>query len=286
MTVFEDYVHDFITMAQTTDPRELQHLSHSLLHAVHSIFSPPEITGHSGEESISMKKLLQGDGLWEHRKEILGWLFDGATRCIKLPANKQDRIHLELKAILRLKRVPRKRLEKIVGKLRHTSIGIPAGRGLFGPVNTALATPNEWFPLGQKHTLSLALKDWSYLIRVANWELTHCKELVPGDPQYIGYCDAAKRGMGGVWLSGTEQIEPFIWDVPFPDEIRTHFVSWSNPKGDITNSNLEMAAHVMQWLAIELTHDVRHKHAAIASNNTPTVAWAQRLDSKHSQVAK
>eukprot|EP00978_Attheya_sp_CCMP212_P021268 scaffold61955_cov34-Attheya_sp.AAC.1 len=66
MRVFEDYVDDFIAMAQTTDRNELQHLSRCLLHAVHSIFPPPEVTGHSGEESISMKKLLQGDGLWDN----------------------------------------------------------------------------------------------------------------------------------------------------------------------------------------------------------------------------
>jgi hypothetical protein len=286
MRVFEDYVDDFIAMAQTTNQLELQHLSRSLLHAVHSVFPPPAVTNHSGEESISMKKLLQGDGLWEHRKEILGWLFDGATRCIELPSDKQDRIQVELKAILRLKTVPRKRLEKIVGKLRHAAIGIPAGRGLFGPVNIAMAQKAEWFTLTKGSPLRLALNDWRYLIRVANIEPTHCKELIPGDPEYIGYCDAAKRGMGGVWLSGTKELEPFVWDVPFPEDIRKRFVSWSNPTGDITNSDLEMAAHLMQWLALELTHNVRHAHAAIASDNTATVAWARRLDSKRSHVAK
>eukprot|EP00978_Attheya_sp_CCMP212_P037219 scaffold174002_cov31-Attheya_sp.AAC.1 len=130
-------------MAQTTDRKELQRLSRCLLHAVHSIFPPPEVTGHSGEESISMKKLLQGDGLWDMRKKILGWLFDGATRCIELLADKQERMQIEIKSILRTKRIPRKRLENIVGKLRHAAIGIPAGRGLFGPVNDALAKPHE-----------------------------------------------------------------------------------------------------------------------------------------------
>jgi hypothetical protein len=123
-------------------------------------------------------------------------------------------------------------------------------------------------------------------LRLANIEPTHCKEVVPGDPGYLGYCDAANRGMGGVWLSGTKEIEPFVWEVPFPKEIQQHLVSWSNPKGDITNSDLEMAAHLMQLLALEFTHDIQHHHAAIASDNTPTVAWANRLDSKRSQVAK
>eukprot|EP00978_Attheya_sp_CCMP212_P017621 scaffold47192_cov30-Attheya_sp.AAC.1 len=70
--------------------------------------------------------MLQGDGLWDNQKEILGWLFDGATRCIELPTDKQERMLSELASIVRLKRIPRKRLEKIVGKLRHAAIGIPA----------------------------------------------------------------------------------------------------------------------------------------------------------------
>eukprot|EP00978_Attheya_sp_CCMP212_P004556 scaffold9947_cov44-Attheya_sp.AAC.1 len=192
----------------------------------------------------------------------------------------------ELASIVRLKRIPRKRLEKIVGNLRHAAIGIPAGVGLFGPANEALAKNHEWFNVSKTTALRLVLNNWRYLLRVANIEPTHCKELVPGDPGYIGYCDAAKRGMGGVWLSGTTEIEPFVWEVPFPKEIQDRLVSWSNPKGDITNSDLEMAAHLMQWLALELTQDVRHQHAAIASDNTATVAWARRLDSKRSHVAK
>ena len=34
---------------------------------------------------MSIKKLLEGEGIWETRMEILGWVFDGITRCIKLP---------------------------------------------------------------------------------------------------------------------------------------------------------------------------------------------------------
>jgi len=34
---------------------------------------------------ILIKKLQQGDGQWDTQKEILGWLFDGITKCMKLP---------------------------------------------------------------------------------------------------------------------------------------------------------------------------------------------------------
>ncbi|KAL7546443.1 hypothetical protein ACHAWF_013569, partial [Thalassiosira exigua] len=78
----------------------------------------------------------QGEGLWEVQKELLGWVFDGATQCIELATKKQEAILKELKTVLRMKRdVPFKRVEKLVGKLRHAAIGISGGTGLFGPIN-------------------------------------------------------------------------------------------------------------------------------------------------------
>ena len=43
-----------------------------------------------------LKKLCQGDGLWDMHKEILGWIFNGINQCITLPTNKHDSIQAEL----------------------------------------------------------------------------------------------------------------------------------------------------------------------------------------------
>ena len=138
--MLEVYVDDFISLAQTKDQNKLRHLSRALLHGIHSVFPPPAISGHNGEEPISIKKMKEGEGLWEVRKEILGWVMDGATRCIELAEKKQIAILLELKTVLRIKNgVPFKRVEKLVGKLRHAAIGIPAGKALFGPINQLMA---------------------------------------------------------------------------------------------------------------------------------------------------
>ena len=140
LQLLEVYVDDFIQLAQTSDPAALRHLSRALLHGIHSVFPPPAISGHNGEDPISQKKLIEGEGLWEVRKEILGWVMDGATRCIELAEKKQAAILKELKTIIRMRSgVPFKRIEKLVGKLRHAAIGIPAGKSLFGPVNQLLA---------------------------------------------------------------------------------------------------------------------------------------------------
>ena len=63
-------------------------------------------------------------------------MFDGATRCIEVTEDRQEKILKELKAVLRIRSsVPFNRFEKIAGKLRHAAIGVPAGKYLFGPVN-------------------------------------------------------------------------------------------------------------------------------------------------------
>ena len=46
--LIEVYVDDFCTMAQTTDINQLQHVSRSLLHAIHSVFPSTDISGHTG----------------------------------------------------------------------------------------------------------------------------------------------------------------------------------------------------------------------------------------------
>ena len=81
----------------------LLHTSQAALFGIHSVFPPPQISGHSGEVPILMKKLINGDGVWEVRKEVLGWIMDGATGCIELSENKQQQIITEIKTLLWIK---------------------------------------------------------------------------------------------------------------------------------------------------------------------------------------
>ena len=104
-------------MAQTSDPAQLLHLSRALLHGTHSVFPPPQVSGHNGQDMISKKKLESGEGQWEVRKEMLGWMVDGATRCIKLERDKESEIDAELHEIVRMtKGVPFKQIEKLIVK--------------------------------------------------------------------------------------------------------------------------------------------------------------------------
>ena len=98
--MLEVFCNDFIHMAQTNDPAKLLHLSRALLHGIHSVFPPPAVSGQNGYGPISEKKLAEGEGQWDVCKEVLGWMVDGATRCIELAREKQIAIDAELHKII------------------------------------------------------------------------------------------------------------------------------------------------------------------------------------------
>jgi len=118
----------------------LIHFMQAILHGIHLVFPPPGPNDNPMDEPISLKKLQQGDGIWDTHKEILGWLFDGVTCCMQLPPDKTNKITNQLKQILQETQVQFGDLEKINSKLMHTSIGIPNGCRLLSPIIATLAT--------------------------------------------------------------------------------------------------------------------------------------------------
>ena len=84
ITVLEVYVDDFIAMINNVGPAHLQELLRAMLHVIHAIFPPPEVTGHTGYDPIAYKKMVDGDGIWDVCKEILGWGFNGVDYTIQL----------------------------------------------------------------------------------------------------------------------------------------------------------------------------------------------------------
>ena len=78
-TAIEVYVDDFISCTNNTTIDNLTHLARSMLHGINCLFPPPSVTGHSGEDPIAQKKLQQLEGMFQYKKEVLGWDFDGAA---------------------------------------------------------------------------------------------------------------------------------------------------------------------------------------------------------------
>ena len=62
--------------------------------------------------------------------------------------------------------IPHKQFEKLRGRLRHACIGIPAGRGLMGPIDAALRGDRRWIPIKRNAMVKEALTDFSTLVTV------------------------------------------------------------------------------------------------------------------------
>ena len=119
-TILEVFCDNFIHMAKTSDSAQLLHFSRALLHGIHSVFSTPQVSGHNGQYPISKKKLESCKGQCAVGKEVLGWMVDGATQCIKLVWDKKSVIDAELHKIVNMRKgVIFKRIEKLIGKIRH-----------------------------------------------------------------------------------------------------------------------------------------------------------------------
>ena len=88
-----------------------------------------------------------------------------------------------------------------------------------------------------------------------------------------------------MWIPGNKSIAPIVWRVKWPREVVDRLVTDKNPAGDITNSDLEMAAEVLGFLVLEASVTTRHSHVGVCSDNSPTVAWQTKGASKRSDAA-
>ena len=74
VNIIEVFVNDFTGATNNSELTHLLRLSLCMLHGIHAIFPPSEVTQYGGGEPVSEKKLNRGDGLWAYKKEIPGWM--------------------------------------------------------------------------------------------------------------------------------------------------------------------------------------------------------------------
>jgi hypothetical protein len=118
-------------------------------------------------------------------------------------------------------------------------------------------------------------------------EPTKCHELICSWPDYVGIVDASGHGVGGVIFGETLVCTPIVFRWEWPKDIKNNIKTSQNPKGKISNSDLEMAGLLMLWPIIEgVCKDLCKKRIALFSNNSLTVGWVTRLASKRSIIAE
>ena len=146
-------------------------------------------------------------------------------RRVHIPLAKAKVYIAEMHIMLRCKTVPLKKLQMLVGKLRHTAIILPAVKGFFMPLNDAMGGSPETIGLGFPSEVWQSLLDLISLLRLLSSRPTHIRELVPDMPKYAGYHDAAAEGAGGAWFSLCNAISPLVWREEFPPDIAAEVVS-------------------------------------------------------------
>jgi hypothetical protein len=70
---------------------------------------------------------------------------------------------------------------------------------------------------------------------------------VAGWPDFIGVVDASSHGVGGVIIGELSECLPMVFRLQWPPDITANVKSEANPKGTITNSDLELDNGARMW---------------------------------------
>ena len=262
------FVDDFIGVAQGSR-KQVRNLRRNVLHAIDMVLDQPLPGETLRNEAASIKKLLQGDGSWNTRKLILGWIIDTLRGTLELPPHRIQRLHDIFESLRGKRRMSVRKWQKIIGELRFMAIGIPGSAGLFGALQLGLTESGDGRVKITKH-IRAHLDDFERLAHDLCSRPTRIAEVVPEEPSVIRADDAAIMGMGGVIFAQEES--PLLWRAPFPDDIQARIVSADNPQGDLTNSDLEQAAMLAGADVMAHHYDVRELTSASLSDNTPAIS--------------
>ena len=266
------FVDDFIQLGQG-GPKRMRAMRRHLLWAVDAILATPDVSDTQRNEAVSLKKLLKGDGAWETRKLLLGWIVDTVRQTIELPPHRKAELAQIFADLATTSRVSQRKWQSYLGKLRFVSVAIPGSAGLFSALQLALNAAH-----GNRIRITKSLRHhvraFAALAASLRHRPTHLAEIVPEEPAILGTTDAAKAGMGGVFFD--HENNPHVWRYPFPTDIQQNMVSTDNPDGTVTNSDFEHAGMLAQVSLIATTHDVTYSTVMTGSDNTPAVSRISR----------
>jgi hypothetical protein len=113
----------------------------------------------------------------------------------------------------------------------------------------------------------------SGLIKPSNTPIRNCSANgagTPGCARCIGFRHG-RRGSSAAESSASPG--PILWRARFPKEIAKSLVSFENPKGQVTNSDLELAASVVHHDIAAHNFAISERTISSGSDNTPTVSW-------------
>jgi hypothetical protein len=273
------FVDDEILVAQGSHQR-LNRVRRQLMHLNDRVMRPNDVGDEGGyrQEPMSVKKLKKGDAAWATYKTVLGWDIDSLRKTIELPPHRKARLLHILEQVQGRRRITHKEAYRLLGELRSMLLGISGAAGLFSLLQNALKTA-----LRQKHRvrvtphLAAFFADLHMLAKDVANRPTRIAELYPKAQEDVGgLTDACKHGLGGViFPSPALGIPPIVWREPVPDDLQAAVVTEDNPHGTITNSDLELAATILQE-ALLGKFDIAEQTILTGCDNTPAVTWRHK----------
>ena len=155
--------------------------------------------------------------------------------------------------------------------------------GLFGDLQLGL-THSDKHRVKITHFLSCDhLSDFEALGSNISLQPTQLVEVVPDYPSVIGLVDAAKLGMGGILF--TPRHPPTLWHATFPSDIQECIISFNNPVGDLTNSDLEQASILAQANVAASLYDLQELTLLTLNVNSAAISQNQKGAITSDQVA-
>jgi hypothetical protein len=171
-------------------------------------------------------------------------LIDTVHGTIERPPHRLERVQELFDLFRGRRRVATKQWYQLLGELRSMTLVIPGGMGVFSHLQESLRL-NDNSRVKLTQAVDDQLADFEFLTRSLSERPTRIAEIVPTEPTHVGACDAARPGMGGVWVPPlqsssslpSETTPPIVWREPFPHHIQSSLVSFANPTDSITNSD-------------------------------------------------
>jgi hypothetical protein len=209
----EVFVDDFIALAISLSQEQVKHVANALMMGIHDLFPADSV---DKNDPISLKKLKKGEGQFALEKELLGFDFDGILKTMILGESKRELLLTTLDKWIRASKqskmgIPFQKFESVTSKMRHAFLAIPAGKGLMTPYNKLLALRPPIVYLHKNKALMQVIQDCRDLIREASITPTPCKQLVMGEPEFVGVKDASIHGIGGVVIGHKEACVPTVF---------------------------------------------------------------------------
>jgi len=194
---------------------------------------------------------------------------------LQLPEHCMNKLQHLIRPLLTQKRISLHKWRILFGTLRCSLPPLYGINHLFSSLQYAIWGSPWWVTLTKP--IHAILPELLPCPSSAHHYLVPLHALVPHLPQLAAATDASRHGMGGCWIDlANPESPPTLWHHTFPEAIQSALKSSTNPNDTLTNSDLELVAHVTGTILVTQNSHHQHPHISIASNNIPAVAWLQK----------